>query len=113
MHIDFVVEVILQAVFQFDALALVIRGNGEVEKSFVDDFVVVFVLFALVKEVDLQCQKRELQCLGYESECLGCVLLFKPLRIFPPARSKCFLDKPSLSPTSVPRKTKNTHKKKE
>ena len=60
MHVDFVVKVILQAVFQPDALTLVIRGNGEVEKSFVYDFVIVFVLFALVKEVDLQCQEREL-----------------------------------------------------
>lgn len=94
--IDLGVEVLFQAVLQLDAFAFWIGWDRKVQQTLIDNFVVIFVSFALVEQVNLQGQEGQLQSLGDKCESLRCILLFQQLCIFPTAGSQRILYKLSL-----------------
>lgn len=52
-HIHAGIEVLFKAVFELDASAFRIGGNGKVQEPLIHDLVVVLVLLALVEKVHL------------------------------------------------------------
>lgn len=89
--IDLGIEVLFQAVLQFDAFAFWIGWDCKIQQALVDDLVVVIIPFPLVEQVDLEGQQGQLQSLCNKCEGLRCILLFQQLCIFPTAGSQCVL----------------------
>lgn len=67
--------------------------NTHLEKSLVDEFVVVtHVFFAGMIDVHLEGEKGELKCAGDESKCLGGILLLHSGCIYPSTFCQGFLN---------------------